>query len=75
MYAPHPNVYTPPPPADEPAFDVSASSSYRGSVGDEYTCYTGAGAVSARFWRVSMAIVLDGHSRLTSNSRHDAAHA
>jgi hypothetical protein len=31
--------------------------------------------LSASFWRVSMAIVLDGHSRLTSNSRHDAAHA
>jgi hypothetical protein len=31
--------------------------------------------LSASFWRVSMAIVLNGHSRLTSNSRHDAAHA
>jgi hypothetical protein len=31
--------------------------------------------LSASFWRVSMAIVLNGHSRLTSNSRHDADHA
>jgi hypothetical protein len=35
----------------------------------------GAGVLSASFWRVSMASVLNGRTHLTSNSRHDAAHA